>query len=62
MHHHLSHINGPFVFPSRLLEDRLSPQRRFRDEQFWMAVKVTNSLKDVSDLNVVAFKCLQAVF
>ncbi|XP_007540479.1 intron Large complex component GCFC2 isoform X3 [Poecilia formosa] len=32
------------LYPKKLLEDRLSPQRRFRDEQFWMAVKLLGNM------------------
>ncbi|KAM4744135.1 intron Large complex component GCFC2 isoform 2-T2 [Anableps anableps] len=32
------------LYPKKLLEDRLSPQRRFRDEQFWMAVKLLRNM------------------
>lgn len=34
-----------FVFLSRFLEDRSSPQCRFRDQQFWTAIKVLLSEK-----------------
>lgn len=32
------------LYPKKLLEDRSSPQRRFRDEQFWMAVKLLGNM------------------
>ncbi len=34
-----------FVFLSSFLEDRSSPQCRFRDQQFWTAIKVLLSNK-----------------
>ncbi|XP_028293968.1 intron Large complex component GCFC2 isoform X2 [Gouania willdenowi] len=32
------------LYPKKLLEDRLSPQRRFRDQQFWTAVKLLENM------------------
>lgn len=38
-------IKKVLVFISRFLEDRSSPQCRFRDQQFWAAIKVLLSNK-----------------
>ncbi|KAM8877065.1 intron Large complex component GCFC2 [Synchiropus picturatus] len=32
------------LYPRKFLEDLLSPQRRFRDQQFWLAVKLLGNL------------------
>ncbi|XP_037611610.1 GC-rich sequence DNA-binding factor 2 [Sebastes umbrosus] len=32
------------LYPKKLLEDRLSPQCRFRDQQFWMAIKLLGNM------------------
>ncbi|KAG8001456.1 GC-rich sequence DNA-binding factor 2 [Nibea albiflora] len=32
------------LFPKKLLEDQSSPQRRFRDQQFWMAIKLLGNM------------------
>lgn len=32
------------MYPKRFLEDRLSPQCHFRDQQFWAAVKILNNM------------------
>lgn len=41
----LENIDACFCFLSRFLEDRSSPQCRFRDQQFWTGIKVLLSKK-----------------
>nr|XP_046239831.1 GC-rich sequence DNA-binding factor 2 [Scatophagus argus] len=32
------------LYPKKFLEDRLSPQSRFRDQQFWMSIKLLGNM------------------